>query len=69
MLIYDQFVIIQNLQTSPIPQTSFLVWTFFTTSSNKMALEFPVFRKYTLALFFCMIMASFCQLLEFLNFC
>ena len=28
MLIYDQFVIIQNFQTSPIPQTSFLTGTF-----------------------------------------
>ena len=29
MLILDQFGIIQNIQTSPIPQTSFLVGTFF----------------------------------------
>ena len=28
-MIKDQFGIIQNLQTSPIPQTSFLPWTFF----------------------------------------
>ena len=28
MLIKDQFCIIQNLQTSPIPQTSFLVGNF-----------------------------------------
>ena len=29
MPIYDQFSIIQNLQPSPIPQTSFLVGIFF----------------------------------------
>ena len=29
ILIDDKFGIIQNLQTSPIPQTSFLHWTFF----------------------------------------
>ena len=29
MLIQDQFGIIQNRQTSPISQTSFLVGTFF----------------------------------------
>ena len=29
MLIYAQFGIIQNLQMSPISQTSFLVGTFF----------------------------------------
>ena len=28
--------IIQNLQTSPIPQTSFLPWTFFTASCEMM---------------------------------
>ena len=28
MLIEDQIGIIQNLQMFPIPQTSFLVWTF-----------------------------------------
>ena len=38
MLIKDQFGIIQNLQTSPIPQTSFLVGTFFAASYSKMAL-------------------------------
>ena len=31
--------IIQNLQTSPIPQTSFLVGTFFTASYSKTALD------------------------------
>ena len=38
MLIYDQFGIIQNLQTLPTPQTSFLVGTFFAPSHSKMAL-------------------------------
>jgi hypothetical protein len=32
MLIYDQFGVIQNLQMSPIHQTSFLVGTFFAVS-------------------------------------
>ena len=40
MLIYEQLGIIQNLQTSPIPQTSFLVWTFFAASYSNTALEF-----------------------------
>ena len=35
---YDQFGIIQNLQTFPIPQTSFLVETFFAASYSKTAL-------------------------------
>ena len=38
MLIKGQFGIIQNLQMSPIPQTSFLVWTFFDVSYSKPAL-------------------------------
>ena len=38
MLIKDQFGIIQNLQTSPIPQSSFLVGTFFAVSYSKTAL-------------------------------
>ena len=38
MLIYGQFGIIQNLQMSPIPQTSFLVGTFFAVSYSKPAL-------------------------------
>ena len=38
MLIQDQFGIIQNLQTSPISQTSFLVGTFFAVSYSKLAL-------------------------------
>ena len=59
MLIWDQFVIIQNLQMSPIYQTSFLVGTFFATSNSKTALVveskkawrfrhiFVAFSKYT----------------------
>ena len=39
MLIQEQFGIIQNLQTFPIPQTSFLVWTFFVASYSKTVLE------------------------------
>ena len=35
----DQFGIIQNLQTSPIPQSSFLAWTFFAAFYSKIALE------------------------------
>ena len=38
MLIYNQFGIIQNLQTSPIPQTIFLVGTFYAASYSKTAL-------------------------------
>ena len=38
MLILDQFGTIQKLQTSPIPQTSFLVRTFFAVSYSKTAL-------------------------------
>ena len=40
MLIQEQFGIIQNLQMSPIPQTSFLVGTFYATSYSKTALDF-----------------------------
>ena len=44
MLMKDQFGISQNLQTSPVPQTSFLVWTFFAVSYSKTALiELPYF--------------------------
>ena len=39
MLIKDQFGITQNLQTSPIPQTNFLVGTFFDASYSKTALD------------------------------
>ena len=39
MLIKEQFGIIQKLQTSPIPQTSFLVGTFFAASYSKRVLE------------------------------
>ena len=38
MLISDQFGIIQNLQTSPMPQTSFLVGTVFAETYSKTAL-------------------------------
>ena len=41
MLILDQFGIIQNLQMSPIPQTSFLVGIFFGVSYRKTALVKP----------------------------
>ena len=44
MLIQNQFGIIQNLQTSPIPQISFLPWTFFAASYSKIALVFPLFQ-------------------------
>ena len=36
-LIQDQFGIIQSLQTFPIPQTSFVVGTFFDASYSKTA--------------------------------
>ena len=39
MLIQGQFGIIQNLLTSPIPHTSFLVGTFFATSYSNTALK------------------------------
>ena len=42
----DQFGIIQNLQMSPIPQTSFLVGTFFAISYSKTTLVSAVFCKY-----------------------
>ena len=45
MLIQDQFGIIQNLQTSPISQTSSLVGTFFDVSYSKMALEMSCCKK------------------------
>ena len=38
MFISDQFGIIQNLQTSLIPQTSFLSWIFFAPYYSKIAL-------------------------------
>ena len=40
LIIQDQFGIIQNLQTSPISQISFLVGTFFVTSYSKIAVIF-----------------------------
>ena len=39
MHIKDQLGIIQNLQMSPISQTSFLVGTFFAASYSQTALE------------------------------
>ena len=39
MLIQDQFGIIQNLQTSPIPQTSYFPWTFLAVSYSKTTLN------------------------------
>ena len=55
LIIKDQFGIIQNLHMSPIPQTSFLVGTFFATSYNKTALEVlfqPVIYKVVTFLYF-----------------
>ena len=46
MLIKDQFGIIQNLQTSPILQASFLVGTFFAVSYSKPALVITWGRKW-----------------------
>ena len=51
MLILDQFGIIQNLQMSPIPQTSFLVGTFFVASYSKTALDLEYF--YTTYYYYC----------------
>ena len=44
----DQFGNIQNLQTSPIPQTSFLFRTFFVVLYSKTSLvqSFRMFQKY-----------------------
>ena len=55
MLIQDQFSIIQNLQMSHIPQTSFLVWTFLVISYIKPALDFSL-------LFFRSFQDLFCQI-------
>ena len=38
LIIYDQVGIIQNLKALPIPQTSFLVGTFFAIYYSKTAL-------------------------------
>ena len=57
LIIKDQFGIIRNLHMSPIPQTSFLVWTFFCrflqqTGSNKDTFQAAIvasihdFQKY-----------------------
>ena len=40
----DQFDTIQNLQGSPIPQTSFLPWTFFAIFYSNTALILAIFR-------------------------
>ena len=45
MLILDQFGIIQNLQTFPIPQTSFLVGTFLPFLTTQATQQF--FEKQT----------------------
>ena len=42
LIIEDQFGILQNLQTSPIPKTSFLVGTFFAVSYSKKTLVLSV---------------------------
>ena len=42
MLIFGQFYIIQNIQTSPISQTCFFLWTFFAASLSKIALAYPL---------------------------
>ena len=39
VIIKDQFGTIQNLYMSPIPQTSFLVGTFFAASYSKTAVD------------------------------
>ena len=52
MLIQNHFGIIQNLQTSPIPQTTSLVGTFFAASYNKMALGSQ------------MVLALYCEILK-----
>ena len=44
----DQFRIVQNLQMSPIPQTSFLVGAFFAVSYSKTALIILIYL-YTFA--------------------
>ena len=42
IVILGQFGIIQNIQTSPIPLTSFLLRTFFAASSSKITLVHPL---------------------------
>ena len=51
MLIQDQFGIFQNLQMSPIPQTSFFVGTFFYVSYSKPTLK--TYLWITLNIYFC----------------
>ena len=49
LIIQDQFYTIQNLQRSPIPQTSSWSGTFFAVSSRKPALKaFSVLSVYNL---------------------
>ena len=48
MLIYVQFGIIHNLQMSPVPQTSFLVRTFFAASYSKTALGCQIIIDFSL---------------------
>ena len=47
MLIWNQFGIIQNFQTSPIPQTSVFVGTFFAVSYSKTALSKAISFQFT----------------------
>ena len=42
LIIQDQFYTIQNLQRSPIPQTSNWSSTFFAVSYSKLVLELPI---------------------------
>ena len=58
MLIYDQFGIIQNLQMSPIPQTSHWSWAFFAVSYSKPALMW-VYCKTFKRFFFSISIGSF----------
>ena len=48
LIIQDQFFTIQNLQRSPILQTSNLSGTFFTVSYSKPALLFRYFKLFRL---------------------
>ena len=63
MLIQDQFGIIQNLQTSPIPQTSFLPWTFLAASYSKAALIYMAFGMILLSN--CCMLYTLVHVLEF----
>ena len=63
MLIQDQFGIILNLQTSPIPQTSFLPWTFLAASYSKAALIYMAFGMILLSN--CCMLYTLVHVLEF----